>query len=40
MSETVHYKGKAIKQEDKYITTAGIANKILKEKGKNTDKLS
>ena len=35
MSETVHYRGKAIKLEDLYLTTAGIASKILNERGKS-----
>ena len=33
MSETVHYKGKAKKLSDPYLTTLGLAQKILKDKG-------
>lgn len=34
MSETVHYRGTAIKIKDDYLTTLGIARKILDERQK------
>jgi len=37
MSETVHYRGKAIRLEDPYLTPLGIARKILEDKGKITE---
>lgn len=37
MSETVHYRGKAIKLEDDYLTTLGISRKILGERGRLTE---